>query len=290
MKRHIIDELDNFYSKSIESLIPEEIWQVIFTFVYIPPNLEFFQLMLKKLSCVCSSWAKIVGELVQIHFKGNLKFHSNWVLSHFTDLTTLSLSSPFVGDGHFAVEDKGIEKLTKLTSLILCSNKLISNEALTKLKNLTHLELFDNRNITNEALTKLTKLNNLILGRNNSITSDAINQLANLEKLDLYYCENVFYEGGFNSLINLSELVLSYSVPVEDAHLMNLTNLTKLSLYGPKITDKSVQHFTRLESLCIHNNLFITDECLMKLTNLTSLELRDSQLSYGIKSLHKLTI
>ena len=80
---------------------------------------------------------------------------------------------------------KGLEKLTKLTELYLGANKLTNVKDLEKLTKLTELHLHNNQLTNVKGLEKLTQLEKLVLDRNQLTSVKGLEKLTQLTRLDL---------------------------------------------------------------------------------------------------------
>lgn len=145
-----------------------------------------------------------------------------------------------------------------------------SDESLKHLTYLTKLKLLYEIQITDTGIEDLTNLKSLSLNHTCKITHEGISTLTNLTDLSLLFMSKSFYT---LPLKNLKKLHLD-NVEVSDATLLDLANLTDLSL---------------------RNIYTITDEGIKGLTNLTNLHLWDWQRypklkinAQGIRQLPKL--
>lgn len=288
----------------IVSAIPAEIWKIIighsakaiwFTLVAHPGikhdlYLKQLELMFRKFGCVCRSWYSFVPEKVRSHFGMTRLDYSNWTLSHFTDLSSLSLSPTS------AVTDKGLKKMTKLTSLYLYSSRL-TPEGISDLTNLSTLLIHSDSKDQIEPITftRLTNLTSLTLQSFELFSEPSFAYLPNLTSLDLRkgcgpidpnkapflsnlttlsICEKIGDDFVLN-LPNLKNLILSNSssVSITPSALSKLTNLKCLKMV--RVIDsfsEALGNFTQLESLAISSRC-CTDKNMRKLTNLTFLKL-----------------
>lgn len=326
----VIDESTKLYAEkccTITSSIPEEIWKIIFDQLYRTScySIKLYEKVLhlndanyialkaqpqmQRLSCVCCTWSNIVHDQVVVSFKDAYK-ETNWLLCHFTQITSLSL----LPSRHF-IDDRSVERLINLKKLYLPAYKLVSDAALMKLTNLTHLDLRENTQILERGLCRSTQLTSLNLTRNEvirnkaivqlphltylnlsgnyRITDDALRILTNITSLSLVDNEIISISGlqylpkltkldlrnnkkitGLKKLTKLKKLCLSNSA-ITDKVLECMTNLRHLDLsvnYDYQlITDASVQKLTRLTSLVLSRTKYFSDACFLNLTNLTKL-------------------
>jgi len=132
---------------------------------------------------------------------------------------------------------KGMEKLTKLTSLILHSNKLTNLKGLENLTQLKDLVLNINQLTDVKELENLTHLTMLYLESN---------QLAELPK-------------GLKKLTQLTELALGYNKLTDVTGLEKLTKLEYLFLYRNDLTNvKGLEKLTQLTELSLEDNPALT--------------------------------
>src|SRR4051812_11575791 len=77
-------------------LVPDEVWQLIFI-AFAKPNSQTkdIELAFRIFSKVSTRWSLLVGELICIFFKFDVT-HSNWILSHFPDLSHLEFDNPLL--------------------------------------------------------------------------------------------------------------------------------------------------------------------------------------------------
>lgn len=274
MRRHLSLNRISGLQNLVPSL-PEDIWKIIIRYFFEKENAKvnytkesISRRCFQKLCCVSRFWSKMIHNFVVEWFKDDCKF-SNWVLGHFPDLLTLDLERE-------NIEDKGLEKLTNLTSLNLAHNSRITNAALTKLSNLKSLNLCTNIKITNEALKKLPNLTHLDLTYNEVISNAGILHLTtSLSILNLNanisgYC--------LTSFTNLTDLSLQRNWAI-DEDLLKLSKLKRLSLSYTNISDNCLMSLTQLTGLQLRSNSFLTSECLKPLRNLSFLALHETYFS-----------
>jgi hypothetical protein len=113
---------------------------------------------------------------------------------------------------------KGLEKLTKLTNLLLSDNKLTDVEGLEKLTKLTSLALNRNQLTDVKGLEKLTKLTGLALNDNQLTDVKGLEKLTQLKKLFL----------GYNYLTDVKDLEKLNQL--KNLYLRGNRNLTKAQI------------------------------------------------------------
>ena len=102
------------------------------------------------------------------------------VSKYFLEITTEIIPMIFNCDTRY---DSLLRYFTKLTTLKLRYNKLITDSALSNLTLLTNLDLYDNNLITDSGLSKLPLLTNLKLSFNDLITDSALSKLTLLTNI-----------------------------------------------------------------------------------------------------------
>lgn len=155
------------------------------------------------------------------------------------------------------ITNKGLFKLSNLTSLDLSGNSTITDQGISKLFALTNLNLSGNKYITNQGILLLTNLVSLNLKRNNNITDEGISKLINLVSLNISFNETIT-DQGISNLTNLTSLNLQVNVKITNQGLENLNNITSLNLSGAN---------------CLYRNPLITNEGLHNLYSLVDLDL-----------------
>jgi hypothetical protein len=216
-----------------------------------------------------------------------------------TNLTHLSLN-----EDRLKYPNDCLKKLTKLESLSLAYNKVISDSAFSRLNNLTHLDLRKTEYVTDATMKHLTNLTSLIVsGSSDRITDEgllcldptkmkflsiqltsvkpkisnaSVNRLTNLTTLHIG-CSGALTLDCMHSMHNITSLNLfaidhqSFS----DDGISHLTALTHLDLsYNKGITDESIKLFAPLlATLYLGPNKRITDDALSLCVNLTELDL-----------------
>ena len=169
-------------------------------------------------------------------------------------------------------EIKGLDKLTKITCLILNNNQITKMQGLSNLNNLKKLYLQYNK------ITEISDLNSICLQKlwlyNNQISEiKGLNTLVDLQ--DLKISSNQISEiKGIDNLINLDTLCLGGNQITEIKGLDNLTNLKTLNLNFNNITEiKGLDTLVKLEELGFYNNQITEIKGLDNLVNLKNLEL-----------------
>lgn len=172
-------------------------------------------------------------------------------------------------------------KLTRLESLNLCYNKVITIRTVIQLTNLTKLGLSCNHTVYHGychnklSIKPLKNLTNLDLSYNDVIeNSDLIEIGSQLRYLNLV-CNDTISDNSLSTLTNLTSLDLSDNNTITDNSILKLAKLKILKLTSTKISDKSLQTLTNLTELESFYNDQITDDSLSKLTNLIKLETFD---------------
>lgn len=182
-----------------------------------------------------------------------LYLHDNRsVISHIGVINPFTVN---VSSARLNITNKGLLKLSNLTSLNLHGNSTITNEGISNLISLTHLDLNNNRLITDQGISSLTNLTSLNLKRNSTITDGVLANLTNLRSLDLSFNE-VIKE--ISDLTNLTSLNLQVNIRINNQNLENLHNITSLNLSGAN---------------CLYRNPLITNQGLINLHKLTDLDL-----------------
>lgn len=228
----------------------------------------------------------------------------NAALAPLVNLTSLKLGR------NPNITDVGIAHLSRLTSLDLRGNRRITDAALRNLTALTRLGLSRVSPITDSGLAPLERLRKLVTWSSESITDAGLSSLTALTSLVVPGNENIT-GGVISRLVNLTRLDVRDSVnPINDAHLLCLTALTKLAIGGVShtkeddentdggggggvVTDLSITRLSRLRQLIlVSGNHVVTDDGLSQLTTLTRLDLTDNReiSNCGIDSLTALTI
>jgi N-acyl-D-aspartate/D-glutamate deacylase/Leucine-rich repeat (LRR) protein len=203
-------------------------------------------------------------------------------------------SVDLVGTTIDPVDMKKLSGLAELTELFLpgtifnpgAGSRLDVNDQLKSLAGLKKLEklhfslhFLTNINVQDKGLTHLKDLPNLKELRltQTRVKGSSLAPFTNLRKLDLDY--STFADEGMQYLVNMKQLThLSLrDTLVSDAglkHISGLTNLIALDLYGAPVTDAGVKHLAALKKLQKLNLLgaSISDEGLDVIASLPALE------------------
>jgi Leucine-rich repeat (LRR) protein len=195
----------------------------------------------------------------------------NAVLGQMTQLTTLNLAN------NELIMPSTVRKLTRLTNLNLDGNTRIHEDTLGALPGLTTLHLRSNRIIGGECLVALSGLTHLSLCHNIYLShSRYMTQLTHITSLGLV-ADKHLSSAVLGQMTQLTKLVLSHNVTIEDGALLRLTRLESLELDGQTlIGSQALARMTSLRKLALCSNSDIGDEALLSLTRLETL-----MLSYG---------
>lgn len=119
----------------------------------------------------------VSNKCIPLHFNISSLEHGLILISMFKKVTfEIGYSNSF--------DDSGLEKLAKhITSLVLFSNRKISNLGLRHLINLTYLDVRHNNIITDEGIQHLVNLTELHVYGNNTITNKCYRSLMKLKIL-----------------------------------------------------------------------------------------------------------
>lgn len=152
---------------------------------------------------------------------------------------------------------RGLEDLTKLTTLDLSFNKIKHIKKVNHLINLTDIYFVQNKIVTIENLEGLTKLRNLEL---------AANRIRDIQNLD--------------TLVGLEELWLGKNKITQMMGLDGLTNLKILSIQSNRIREISgLDSLSNLEELYISHNALTTLQGLEKVAKLRVLDISNNQVA-----------
>lgn len=200
-----------------------------------------------------------------------LDMYENRILDYrmatLTRLTELNLYNISI-----AIGDTALAALTNLVTLVLQSNRLVTDQTLSVLTNLTRLDLTCNRVITDVGVSGLTSLTSLSLFEQRGVTDEGLRCLTRLTSLSLVDNRRITNHG-LSGLTNLVSLDLEQNKRVTDHGLIQLTNLVELDArYMLGISDVSLARLVALESLNIASNDAITDSALKRLTRLKHLD------------------
>ncbi|AYV83331.1 MAG: hypothetical protein Hyperionvirus6_12 [Hyperionvirus sp.] len=202
-----------------------------------------------------------------------LKRVNDKMLNKLTRLTCLYLpSAPMLSK---PVTNKGLSYLPYLTYLNLRKNNYITDKDLINLTSLQNLDLTDNKLITHIGITHLTNLSQLIIFNNDKINNFSIMHLTNLRCMAVSG-NNFITDVGIASLLNLTNLEYRYCDNITDDGLGCLTNLIRLNFSSDKITNRSIGKLINLTSLDLNNNDSFNDEGLISLSKLTKLKINNN--------------
>jgi Leucine-rich repeat (LRR) protein len=171
-----------------------------------------------------------------------------------------------------------IERMYRVTKEIPCEIEcVLTNEALQRFPNLEYLFLENHvmQDRYDLDLTHLSKLGELRVPKNHG--HFILGPLVKLDDLSLEGV-NERYIGlplkiQLASLTQIRHLNIKDSDIIEDDQLVNFVNLKWLNMQENRlITNLSLQHLTKLETLYLENNN-ITNDAISKLTNLDRLEM-----------------
>jgi Leucine-rich repeat (LRR) protein len=246
---------------------PDELWIIIFQFLYIDVRLRF--------SSINKHFYQLVSDSV-------LELDDRWdmdndVSSHelkrFTNLVSLDLRRNDVIIGPH------IRGMTRLTTLYLGRNEIIDTPSLLSLTNITKLDLRNNMRFGDNVLRALSKIVWLDISRSclnttELITNRGISILTNLTFLDISGGGGNIYDSGIVLLTNLTTLQLNGRCnKITDNAIKHLTNLTELGLYNNNaISGNSFHSLTKLKKLClVYSNVDMSNVCIV--TGLESLDI-----------------
>jgi Leucine-rich repeat (LRR) protein len=166
-----------------------------------------------------------------------------------------------------AITSQGLSKLTRLTSLNLCSTGLhhdIDDSGLTGLTGLTRLNLYGNHIITDRGISSLTGLTNLHLQHTDWVTGHALRRLPALTKLTLSGCAVTIPGVEIGQLTQLRVLDIEAHAGFDDAVLQRLTGLTKLTIGNEiYVTARAINSMTALKSVVLGFGARVTKEALL---------------------------
>ncbi|PGH03082.1 hypothetical protein GX51_04269 [Blastomyces parvus] len=169
-------------------------------------------------------------------------------LDGLTKLTSLDLS--FNNIKHI----KNVSHLVHLKDLYFVQNRIQKIEGLEGLKELRNLELAANRIREIENLDDLTALEELWLGKNKITEIKNIDALTNLKIISLP-SNRLTTISGLSNLQNLEELYVSHNAITAISGLENNTNLRVLDISSNQISKlENISHLTHLEELWASNN------------------------------------
>lgn len=278
-------------------------------------------------------------------------------LSHLTNLTTLKLRRACQ---YFSIDDQELIQLKKLSNFaigdvtskdVMRWGERLTNKGLQRMSNLTTLEVLNRGEISNRGVQSLTNLVQLRLG-NSKISDEGLsrmrklstlsffssdpfknpylnlgdfnfsdNHFSSITKLDIDKAFNIDYYSFYSNyglhnklkslslrensaipnavlkcFINLSELDLTNCTAIQDKGIMNLTNLASLILSkNTHISNYGLRNLSCLTHLNISCNDHITNDGITHLTNLEFLNCSGAYKSTspitdeGIKNLTKLS-
>jgi Leucine-rich repeat (LRR) protein len=171
------------------------------------------------------------------------------------------------------ITDEGLQKLTSIEELDLSHNLQITDKSVQKLVNLRSLNLFHCDRISGECLRYLTQLKTLGLKKNVHILGACLLPLSRLEELDLSDNATVNDSHLVNMLHSLRVLKLNENYQITDTCVAQMTRLERLSYGSRKIDDAVLMQLTNLKKLSLFDHHRNTDRGLSTLTGLTSINL-----------------
>ena len=194
-------------------------------------------------------------------------------VARLTNLTILNLCFNKI------VELRGLSNLTNLKKLYISDNKIVELKGLGNLTSLTHLEISDNKIAELKGLSKLTNLSILSISSNRIAELKGLDRLSNLT--EFYIRSNQISElKGLDNLINLSLFSIGSNQISELKGLDNLYNLTNLYIDDNDISElKGLGNLISLTHLDISDNKIAELKGLSKLTNLSILSIRSNKIT-----------
>jgi Leucine-rich repeat (LRR) protein len=108
----------------------------------------------------------------------------------------------------------------------------------------------------------------------------AVSRLRHLTELNLNECQSKVMFEDLAQLTNMTSLGISHT-SITFAGISTMTSLTFLNISGCHIRDEELLHFSKLQTLVLGDNDYITKESLSLLTNLTGLGLAGNAMISG---------
>lgn len=205
---------------------------------------------------------------------------------------------------------KGVEEMTKLTSLELTDNGIVNVEDLNNLVNLTELNLsynaitsipninrltllenlnvsFNNIDDLGDDLSGLSELRHFIAGNNDICDLSTLGDLVSLETLDLGFnnlgCDGSGESPDFSSLENATNLTDIY---LNDNNLVSISGLEgynipleTLYLHNNLLTDITpISEYTGINELVLYGNMIQNISNLSGMTNLNTIDLSENMI------------
>jgi hypothetical protein len=294
LSHHIIPKLDNKYPITLVSRF-------------------FNDLVMKNTAVIFTSFApnsRVNGDTLEdMIYIRNLdlrKYCGRSInLQHFTDLTSLNMSVIYLHrscdnllglnlrtlilKSNRYVTDEIVVSMRNLTSLNLKNNDVISGYILKELPNIVHLNLSINHNVKNIDIIHMTQLRSLKLYNNSTITDKSLVCLTNLTCLSTSF--SPYYSitrVSITCLTGLTHLDLNNNQCIGDNDLIGLTNLTHLGLvYNKTVSYDALIQLPKLISLDLRENRIVNHSEFTKLTNLRRLRIGGYEVSDNV--LNKLT-
>jgi len=167
---------------------------------------------------------------------------------------------------------KGIENLTKLESLAIEYNKILTSlSGIEKLTRLKFLNISNTRVTSLVPLKKLTKLESLHANRNLLSSLAPLKNLTKLKRLSAY-SNKITSLVPLKKLTRLEELSVGGNRITSLAGIGNLKKLKDLEVYDNRLTSLvPLKNLTKLEELSVGGNRIISLAGIEELTNLKNL-------------------
>lgn len=170
---------------------------------------------------------------------------------HFTDALfdyLSKLETLYIDDNH-VITDNGIKKLVNIRDLTIhnCGN---IGDGISALHTLRKLSMYNLRKVTNDAFKSLIGIEDLSITFMN-VTDVAISYLINLVKLNIMSCDNLKCVG-FDNLKNLKSVDIVHG-SIIDSDLASLSNVNSLSFYGCNINGSGLRGL-KFKSLTIYES------------------------------------
>lgn len=187
------------------------------------------------------------------------------------------------------LRDVDIEPLTQLKALSLTNTLITGNGigGMTKLETLMAPYLPD---LTDQILGQFPNLTKLDIRGMRIITEKSLNKMKNLRYLDIGYLRNSISFGALlENRTNLTSLNISGNRGFNDSDISKLIGLRTLSIESyTNIGDQGIMNLTNLTRLSIRGNPDITHVSILKLKQYKLRELHVDSSQYYMKSMEKL--